>query len=49
VLSGIQTGGADIDSYEIQYDSATNGVTWTSLAGGDGSFTLDTSITVTGL
>ena len=30
-LVGVNTGGDMIDSYEIQYDDGTNGVTWTSL------------------
>ena len=48
-LIGISTGGATINSYEIQYDDGTNGVTWTSLQGGIGSFTTSLSILVTSL
>ena len=41
-LTGNSTGGAPIDSYNIQFDNNTNGTTWTDLAGETGFF--DTSL-----
>ena len=48
-LTSTATGGAAIDSYEVQYDANTNGLTWTSLQGEDGNFALLLSITVNSL
>ena len=48
-LTGTSTGGASIDSYEVQYDANTLGITWTPLQGQDGSFALATSVIVNGL
>lgn len=45
----MSTGGSYIDSYEIQYDKGTSGNIMYSLAGGDTTYSLDTSIIVTGL
>lgn len=35
-LTGTATGGADIDSYNLEYDQGTN--TWIDVQGDDGSF-----------
>ncbi len=45
-LTGTGTGGAPIDSYEVQYDANTNGLTWTPLQGEDGNYALLLSVTV---
>ena len=47
VLTGDATGGDDIDSYKVEYDKGISD--WTVLQGDDNSFSLLTSVIVTGL
>ena len=37
-LTGDQTGGSSIDSYNLQWDKASNEATWFDLIGEDGVF-----------
>lgn len=46
-LTGDSTGGATIDSYNLQYDNNTNGATWYDLIGQDGAYATALTFTVT--
>ena len=48
-LTGAATGGSSIDSYNLQFDSSTNGVTFTDLLGEDSNFQVGLTHTETGL
>ena len=39
-------GGVAVDSYHLQWDSGTSGVTWTDVQGQDGSLSTATSATI---
>ena len=48
-LTGFDIGGSPITSYNLQWDSNTNGLTWSNLKGQDGSLDTATSFTKSGL
>lgn len=43
-LAGLDTGGATITSYNLQYDSGTNGITWIDVVGLTPAFTETSTI-----
>jgi hypothetical protein len=44
-LTGVNTGGIQIDSYNLQWDAGSNGATWYDLVGEEGFFS--TALTYT--
>lgn len=44
-LTGTDTGGSSIDTYNLQWDAGTNGATWTDIHGALGSESTLTTFT----